>query len=665
MSSTPPNVGEKAGVANSTKPKIFIIFYTTYLHVYKLALAIQKGIEAEGRCEVHIFQLAETLSVEALKKIRAPPKPDVPIITPQLLTEADGVLFGFPTRYGTLPAQLKEFLDACGRLWADGSLNGKMTGAFVSTATQHGGQETSIFTLVSSLVHFGMLYVPLGYASPHLKEEDVVCGGSPWGATVSAGKDGTRQPSEQELETAEIQGREFSRTVERYSLSVVPTVAKEAEKQAILVGSGINAEEAIEASLTSAGVENPPEIPHYDVIDHGDQFMLLSNDNQNPSLENDEVEPSRESFDVNTKEGSPYFKGLGTLASFSFEANHFDLGKDSLSLPPASLAFTPEKEEEAVATEEIQGSPSTMKVDEAVSYDTTLPSQDPIPTDDLAKEILSKIATTKAAVDATSPVDSGENYEEIISPVTAYEEAEREVTPVTAHEEVGEVTENVTPVTAPEEAAEETEMVVSQTIVPTAEVAIENGIPKVNDLAADLEKSTSQVTVTAETAPQTTNDITEETPASDKADALKPIVAGSAAIEEVISPDVEARGLMASQAFNDATPIESPIEPRAEAEVKPQVSPQERAVQKMPSLLDITIPSTATEASGLSKKASQPIMPNEEASDAKALASNPLKTTPAQSTAHTRKHSFAKASATNLRKFFKSFSVRSKHNDMA
>ncbi|KAI9291268.1 NAD(P)H:quinone oxidoreductase, type IV, partial [Neoconidiobolus thromboides FSU 785] len=201
---------------NNGKPKLFILFYTTYLHIYKMALEIKKGAEKQGKCDVYLYQIPETLSKEALKKVRAPPKPNVPYITTDLLRQADGILFGFPTRYGILPAQLKDFIDSCGQLWAKGELAGKMAGTFVSTATQHGGQETSILTFLTTLAHFGIIYVPFGYSSPHLNNDTEILGGSPWGSSVIAGKDGTRQPSELELEIANLQGENFSKTLARY-----------------------------------------------------------------------------------------------------------------------------------------------------------------------------------------------------------------------------------------------------------------------------------------------------------------------------------------------------------------------------------------------------------------------------------------------------------------
>ncbi|KAJ9083155.1 hypothetical protein DSO57_1037494 [Entomophthora muscae] len=144
------------------------------------------------------------------RKCMPPPKPtDIEVLTPDKLTEADGFLFGFPTRFGMMPAQFKHFWDRCGGLWATGALQGKFAGTFISSNTQHGGQETTHLTFLTTLAHFGMIYVPLGYTSPHLQEDSEVMGGSPYGASTVAGKNGAREVHEKELEIARTQGEKF------------------------------------------------------------------------------------------------------------------------------------------------------------------------------------------------------------------------------------------------------------------------------------------------------------------------------------------------------------------------------------------------------------------------------------------------------------------------
>ncbi|CDH53637.1 protoplast secreted protein 2 precursor [Lichtheimia corymbifera JMRC:FSU:9682] len=193
-------------------PKVHIVFYSTYGHVYRLAQEVQKGLEAVD-VEAKLFQVAETLSDEILQKMHAPAKPDVPVITVDDLKEADGILFGIPTRFGTMPAQMKAFLDATGQLWAAGGLAGKFAGTFFSTASQHGGQETTALTAVTFFAHHGMIYVPFGFANTHLFDNSEVVGGSAYGAGTVANGDGSRQPSEKELAIAKNQGENFGKTV--------------------------------------------------------------------------------------------------------------------------------------------------------------------------------------------------------------------------------------------------------------------------------------------------------------------------------------------------------------------------------------------------------------------------------------------------------------------
>lgn len=165
---------------------------------------------------IFFFIVPETLSDEILTKMHAPPKPDVPVITVADLSDADGFLFGIPTRFGTMPAQIKTFLDSTGGLWQSGALAGKFTGIFFSTAVQHGGQETTAFTTITYFAHHGMVYVPLGFANPHLFDNSEVIGGSPYGAGTIANGDGSRQPSEKELSIAETQGENFAKTVKTF-----------------------------------------------------------------------------------------------------------------------------------------------------------------------------------------------------------------------------------------------------------------------------------------------------------------------------------------------------------------------------------------------------------------------------------------------------------------
>ncbi|KUG00679.1 Flavoprotein YCP4 [Phytophthora nicotianae] len=190
--------------------KIAIVYYSTYNHVSTMAETIKKGIESVEGVTAEIYQVAETLPEELLAQIHAAPKKDHPIATPDTLKEADGILFGFPTRFGSLPAQVKAFFDSCGGLWATGALVGKPAGIFFSTGTQGGGQETTAFTTLTFLTHQGMTYVPLGYRASELSNMDEIHGGSPWGSGTLAGGDGSRQPSKLELAVATTQGKSFA-----------------------------------------------------------------------------------------------------------------------------------------------------------------------------------------------------------------------------------------------------------------------------------------------------------------------------------------------------------------------------------------------------------------------------------------------------------------------
>jgi len=195
------------------KPVVYIVFYSTYGHVYRLAQEEAKGAESEG-VEVRLFQVPELLPEEVLGKMHAPPKPDVPIIDVHDLPTADGFLFGFPTRYGAPAAQFKSFFDATGSLWQSGALVGKPAGCFTSTASMGGGQEVTIANSLSNLVHHGMIYVPVGYAAGEFMFDlSEVRGGTPWGAGTFAGPTGQRQPTANELKLAHFQGAAFAKVV--------------------------------------------------------------------------------------------------------------------------------------------------------------------------------------------------------------------------------------------------------------------------------------------------------------------------------------------------------------------------------------------------------------------------------------------------------------------
>jgi len=201
--------------------KVAIIYYSMYGHIAKLAQAEKKGIEAAGG-SVDIYQVGETLPSEVLSKMHAPGQDSsIPIATPETFTSYDAFLFGIPTRYGNYPAQWKTLIDRLGQLWATGALAGKYFGMFISTGTPGGGQESTAIAALSSWVHQGLIYVPLGYkyTFAQLSNLNEVRGGSPWGAGTFSGADGSRQPSALELELAEAQGKTFYDVVSKVSFA--------------------------------------------------------------------------------------------------------------------------------------------------------------------------------------------------------------------------------------------------------------------------------------------------------------------------------------------------------------------------------------------------------------------------------------------------------------
>jgi len=196
--------------------KIAIIIYSMYGHIKKLADAVGEGVKEAG-FEPDFYQVPETLSEEVLSKMHAPPKPDIPIATPETLTQYDAFLFGIPTRYGNFPAQWKAFWDSTGQLWMKQALAGKFFGVFVGTASPGGGQELTAFQSLSVAVHQGMVFVPIGYQIPEIMSLDEVHGGSPWGAGTFSGGDGSRQPTPLELGVAKKQGALFSTFVSKHN----------------------------------------------------------------------------------------------------------------------------------------------------------------------------------------------------------------------------------------------------------------------------------------------------------------------------------------------------------------------------------------------------------------------------------------------------------------
>ncbi|GMH06473.1 hypothetical protein Nepgr_008313 [Nepenthes gracilis] len=209
-------MSENPMLRSMEKLKIFIVFYSMYGHVEGLARRMKKGVDGVDGVEGVLYRVPETLPIEVLEAMKAPPKDDSILeISATELVEADGVLFGFPTRYGCMAAQMKAFFDSTGQLWKEQKLAGKPAGFFVSTGTQGGGQETTAWTAITQLAHHGMLFVPIGYTfGAGMFKMDTVRGGSPYGAGVFAG-DGTRKPTDTEMALAEHQGKYMAAVVKR------------------------------------------------------------------------------------------------------------------------------------------------------------------------------------------------------------------------------------------------------------------------------------------------------------------------------------------------------------------------------------------------------------------------------------------------------------------
>jgi NAD(P)H dehydrogenase (quinone) len=191
--------------------KVLVVFYSTYGHIYKMAEAVAEGVKQVGGAQVEMRRVPETLSDEVLAKMGAVEAQKafshVPVCTVDELATADAIIFGTPTRFGNMCGQMRQFLDATGQLWANGSLIGKVGSVFASSATQHGGQESTILSFHITLLHQGFVVVGLPYAFQGQMRIDEITGGSPYGASTIAGGDGSRMPSENELAAASFQGQ--------------------------------------------------------------------------------------------------------------------------------------------------------------------------------------------------------------------------------------------------------------------------------------------------------------------------------------------------------------------------------------------------------------------------------------------------------------------------
>jgi NAD(P)H dehydrogenase (quinone) len=186
--------------------RLLVLYYSMYGHVETLAGAIAEGARAVDGVEVTIKRVPELMSEGAARKAGAKLDQAAPIASPKELGDYDAILFGTPTRFGNMAAQMRNFFDQTGSLWMKGTLVGKVGSVFTSTGTG-GGNESTIISFLPTLMHHGMIYVGLPYACPELADTSELKGGSPWGAATIAGADGSRQPSAKELAQARFQGR--------------------------------------------------------------------------------------------------------------------------------------------------------------------------------------------------------------------------------------------------------------------------------------------------------------------------------------------------------------------------------------------------------------------------------------------------------------------------
>ncbi len=199
--------------------RVHVVFYSKYGHVYQLAEAVASGARSVAGAEVSLYQVPEFVPDDVLQQSGAKAAREtfahVAVAQPDQLAEADAILFGTPTRFGNMCAQMRSFLDQTTKLWLKGALIGKLGSVFTSTASQHGGQETTIQSFHTTLLHHGMIIVGVPYSEQRLLNMQEITGGTPYGASTMAGADGSRPPSENELAIAQFQGRHVAEVASR------------------------------------------------------------------------------------------------------------------------------------------------------------------------------------------------------------------------------------------------------------------------------------------------------------------------------------------------------------------------------------------------------------------------------------------------------------------
>ena len=197
--------------------KALVLYYSMYGHVETLAQAIAQGARSVEGVDVDVKRVPELMPEEVARKAGAKLDQAAPLAAVDELPTYDAILFGTPTRFGNMCSQMRNFLDQTGRLWVSGALIGKVGSVFACTGTQHGGQETTITSFHTTLLHLGMIIVGVPYSCQELVNMDEITGGTPYGATTLAGGDGRRQPSENELKIARFQGRHVAEIAKKLS----------------------------------------------------------------------------------------------------------------------------------------------------------------------------------------------------------------------------------------------------------------------------------------------------------------------------------------------------------------------------------------------------------------------------------------------------------------
>ena len=192
-------------------PKVLVLYYSSYGHIEAMANAVAEGARGAG-AQVDIKRVPETVPDAVVAAAHFKTDQQAPVASVDDLPNYDAIIVGAPTRFGRMPGQLAAFFDGAGKLWARGALNGKVGGAFTSSATQHGGNETTLFSIITNLLHFGLTIVGLPYSHQGQMRIDEVVGGAPYGATTVAGGEGSRMPSETDLAGARHQGELIAKT---------------------------------------------------------------------------------------------------------------------------------------------------------------------------------------------------------------------------------------------------------------------------------------------------------------------------------------------------------------------------------------------------------------------------------------------------------------------